>query len=50
MIAKEFRRVDFKLRMIVDEVLEMDMSVADKTAALMEAGLPLERALALLRK
>lgn len=50
MVAKEFRRMDFKLRMIVDEVLTTTASVADKAAALMAAGLPLERALALLRK
>lgn len=47
---KEFpyRRRDPKLREIVDEILSSGASVADKAAAMMTAGVPIERALALL--
>lgn len=38
------RRVDFKLREIVEEIISSKASPADKRAALMSAGLSLERA------
>lgn len=49
MIEQQYRRRDPKLRQIVDEILASGGTVADKAAAMMEAGLPLRRALELLR-
>lgn len=43
-----YRRRDPKLRQIVDEILSSAGSVADKAAAMCDAGVPLSRALALL--